>query len=304
LPAKYSVLALYTTIYPGVERYVAEWYRSVCVQTDKEFQLWIGLDQLNRDFVRGLLGADVEANWVEAPCGATPAQIRQLALAQIVDNSSEVVLVDSDDLLHPARVAAARSALQSSELAGCALQLVDQQGTDLESTFNLPPHLQPEDVLPRNNVFGFSNSAFRAELLRRTLPIPANAVLVDWFIATRAWLLGAKLGFDREPRMDYRQHPRNMALVRPPFSPDQVRHATALVCQHFRLLLAQPRRDFDSDRYTELKKVAAQVEEFSQRVIPNSASLANYVNAFNALEAPQIWWSCVAHPALSHLWGK
>lgn len=283
---------------------MAEWHRSVCEQTDRQFQLWIGLDQLKRNSVQRLLGAGVKANWVDGFSGASPAQIRQMALAKIVETASEVVLVDSDDLLHPTRVAAARSALQTSELVGCALRLVNQRGKDLKTTFCLPPLLQPEDVLPRNNVFGFSNSAFRAGLLRRCLPIPANAVLVDWFIATRAWLLGAKLGFDGEPRMDYRQHPGNMALVRLPFSPDQVSSATALVCQHFRLLLGEPMQDFVPDRYIELERVAREVEEFNQCVIPDPIRLANYVKAFNEMAAPQIWWSCVAHPALSHLWRK
>jgi hypothetical protein len=225
-----------------------------------------------------------------------------MALAKIVETASEVILVDSDDLLHPTRVAAARSALQNSDLAGCALRLVDQRGKDLDTTFGLPAHLQLENILPRNNVFGFSNSAFRSDLLKRCLPIPANAVLVDWFIATHAWLLGAKLGFDDEPRMDYRQHPKNMALVRLPFSPDQVSRATALVCQHFRLMLGESMQDFIPDRYIELERIASEVEKFNQRIIPDPTRLANYVNAFNAMAAPQIWWSCVAHPALSHLW--
>jgi hypothetical protein len=212
--------------------------------------------------------------------------------------------VDSDDLLHPTRVEAARAALHSSDLVGCALRLVDQDGNDLKMVFGLPAHLQPDSVLPRNNVFGFSNSAFRAEVLRRCLPIPAKAVLVDWFIATRAWVLGAKLGFDDEPRMDYRQHANNMALVRPPFSPDQVSYASALVYEHFRLFLGESAQDYIPDRYAELERVAREVEEFNQCIIPNPFRLANYVKAFNAMDTPQIWWSCVAHPALSYLWRK
>ena len=302
MPGIGAALAVYTTIYPGVEPYVAEWYRSLCEQTDTDFQLWIGLDGINKDSVEKLVGRSVEAKCVEGTRGATPAQIRQEALAQIVDCSSLVVLVDSDDVLHPTRVAAARSTLVTSELAGCALRFIDQQGRNLESTFNLPPGLRPEDVFPRNNVFGFSNSAYRADLLKRTLPIPVNAVLVDWFIATRAWLQGAKLSFDREPRMDYRQHPKNMALVRLPFSPDQVAAATALVCRHFQLLLAQPARDFVPDRYIEFQKVAGEVGEFSRRVIPDPVRLAEYVEAFNSMAAPLVWWSCVAHPDLNHFW--
>lgn len=297
-----GTLAVYTTIYPGVETYLLDWYRSLRRQTDQEFQLWIGLDKLTSESVQNMLGSDLTSNWVTAPSGATPAQIRQEALARIVETCSGVVLVDSDDLLHASRVAAARAALQDSELAGCALCLVDQRGQNLGLTFDLPPHFGPEDVFPRNNVFGFSNSAFRSDLLRRCLPIPANVVLVDWFLATRAWLLGARLAFDRVPRMDYRQHPANTARVRSPFSRNQVISDTALVRRHFQLLLAEHRRDYVDERYAAVGKVAREVEEFHQRIVLHPAKLDGYVEALNALHPAQLWWSCVAYPALGHMW--
>lgn len=297
-------LAVYTTIYPGVEAYLVDWYCSLRRQTDQDFQLWIGLDTLGSESVRNVLGSDLKPNWVVAPTGATPAQIRQQALAEIVETCSGVVLVDSDDLLHPSRVAAARADLQASELAGCALCLVDQQGRDLGLTFDLPPQLGPEDVFPRNNVFGFSNSAFRSDLLQRCLPIPADAVLVDWLLATRAWLLGARVAFDHVPRMDYRQHSTNTAGARFPFSRDQVISDTALARRHFQLLLAEPRLDSLADRDVALRRVTADVEEFHQHIVLHPARLDRYVQALNALHPPLFWWCCVAYPALGHMWRR
>jgi hypothetical protein len=297
-----GTLAVYTTIYPGVEAYLVDWYRSLRQQTDQEFQLWIGLDKVGSEFVESVLGCDLKANWVTAPSGATPAQIRQQSLGRIVQACSGVVLVDSDDFLHPSRVAAARAALLDSELAGCALCLIDQQGKDLHLTLSLPPQLGPEDVFPRTNVFGFSNSAFRSDLLRRCLPIPADAVLVDWFLATRAWLLGAKLVFDPVPRMDYRQHPANTARVRFPFCQDQVVSDTALVRRHFQLLLAEPTSDYAAERFDALRRMTREVEEFHRNVVLNPAKLDGYVDALNTLQPAPLWWSCVAYPALRQMW--
>ena len=260
------------------------------------------MDKLGSESVQKLIGCDPDANWVIAPSGATPAQIRQEALARIVETCSGVVLVDSDDLLHPSRVAAARTALQRSDLAGCALRLVDQHGKSLDLTFDLPSQLEPEGVFPRNNIFGFSNSAYRSSLLKRCLPIPADAVLVDWYLATRAWLLGAKLAFDHVPRMDYRQHAANTARVRSPFSRDQVISDTGLVRRHFELVLADPAGEFMADRYAALKRVAKNIEEFYCQVVLRPAQLDRYVEAVNALQPPPLWWSCVAYPALAHMW--
>ncbi len=296
-------LAVYTTVYPGVEPYLKDWHESLRRQTDQDFELWIGLDAVGRDTIQSILGEKLEANWVAAPPGATPAQVRQQVLARIVATCAGVILVDSDDMLHPTRVEAARAQLSMCELGACGLRLVDRAGNSLGQNFELPAGLKPEDVFPRNNVFGFSNSAFRCDLLRKCLPIPAAETLVDWFLATRAWLHGAKLCFDSEPRMDYRQHSANTARVRFPVTPGQVASDTALVMRHFQFLLAEPRRDFVSERAEALSRAAADTEKFQTRVVNHSERLETYVKALNALRPPAIWWSCVAHPALSNMWG-
>jgi hypothetical protein len=298
-------LAVYTTIYPGVEPYLQDWYRSLCGQADRDFALWIGLDSLEPGAVQKLLGADLKPHWVVSPSGATAAQIRQQALQQIVENvesTDAVVLVDSDDVLHFSRTAAARAELEASELVGCALRVVDLQGRSLGFRFGLPPRVSADSIFPRNNVYGFSNSAYRSELLRRCLPIPAEAVLVDWFLATRAWLLGAKLGFDPVARMDYRQHPANTARVRYPVSCEQVASDTALVLQHFQLLSAAPLPGTIAEREEELRQTKLEIEDFQRQVVEHPAQLEQYVAALNALRPPRLWWTSVANPALDHMW--
>lgn len=295
-------LAVYTTIYPAAEAYLVDWFHSLRHQTDQNFELWIGLDMLGQEQVQQILGGRVNAHWIVAPSGATVAQVRQHALARIVETCSAVVLVDSDDLLDPTRVGAARASLEESELSGCALCLIDQYGNDLGVAFDLPYGLQPDSVLPRNNLFGFSNSAFRTDLLRRCLPIPSGVVLVDWFLATRAWLFGAKLGFDHVSRMAYRQHPRNTARVRCPFSPDQVLSDTALVRQHFQLLLAQPMQDSRPDRAAAVQRVSADIETFHEQIVSDARRLNDYVQALNDLHPDPLWWASVANPALENMW--
>ncbi|MBA2678179.1 MAG: hypothetical protein H0U76_07290 [Ktedonobacteraceae bacterium] len=295
-------IALYTTIYRGVESFLPDWYRSVRAQSDHGYQLWIGLDGIDPETAERMIGTKVDATWILSKPNDSPAQIRQRALARITDICEAVVLVDSDDILHGSRVAAARAFLNVSELSGCALRLVDQKGYDLRQTFDLPPGANPEKVLPRHNVFGLSNSAYRSDLLRRCLPIPAEVVLVDWFLATRAWLMGAKLAFDPVIRMDYRQHGTNMARVRGPFTEQQVIQDTGMVRQHFRTFREGSTKSYLPERFAELVRTADDVDLFYQRVTLDSARLTHYVAAFNALALPPLWWSCVAHPSLNKFW--
>ena len=234
--------------------------------------------------------------------GNTPALIRQRSLAQIVEDFDAVVLVDSDDILHPTRVAAARAALQTSELAACALRLVDQNRHDLRTTLTLPEQTAPDDILPRNNVFGFSNSAYRSELLRRCLPIPAGVALVDWFLATKAWLMGARLAFDPVVRMDYRQHGANMAPIRFPFDANQVIRDTKKVLEHYRLLQTSRIENVLPDRWAQVQEAAADVQLFSEQVASQPNKLEDYVRNLNSLEPEVVWWWDVAQPALQWMW--
>jgi len=295
-------VAVYTTIYPGVQEYLQDWFRSLVAQTDQDFQLWIGLDGIEPEAVERVISKHLKAIWVRGHDGETPAQIRQQALTRIVEACDAVVLVDSDDVLRESRVAAARAASEKSDLAGCALRLVDLNGKVLGLTFTLPPESSAEDVLPKNNVFGFSNSTYRSELLRRCLPVPPGVVLVDWFLATKAWLMGAELAFDPVVRMDYRQHGTNMARVRYPVSVEQVVKDTDLVRRHFQLIMGVHSRNFLPERKSRIKAAACEVERFHDCIIQRPTQLEGYVKALNILNPAPLWWSSVAHPALESMW--
>lgn len=301
--ARGNKLGVYTTVYPAVLKYLPDWYRSVRAQTDTDFELWIGLDALTQAEVEQVLGEPISARWIIASGPSTPASIRNLALQQMTSSGCDVVLVDSDDILHPSRVAAAREALRTSDLAGCALEIVDGDGQPLGAEFNLDPAFLPSHVLPRNNVFGFSNSAYRCELLERALPVPTDAVLVDWYIATRAWLFGAELSFDRKIRMKYRQYDSNTARVRMPFWPDQILSDSALVRRHFQLVLASSGHGhFLPGRWTHFLSVARDIEQFERYIKQSPENLKTYLDSLNRAVKQPIWWTSVAYSPLSHMW--
>jgi len=297
-----ATLALYTTIYPGVARYLADWYASVRRQTDQDFQVWVGLDEVGVESAREAMGGDPDAVWVPGREGDSPATIRQRALARIVERHDAVVLVDSDDVMHATRVATARAMLRAYDMVGCALGLIDERGSSMDMTFTLPPNMAPEDVFPRTNAFGLSNTAIRSDVLRRCLPIPAAVALVDWFISTRAWLFEARLWFGVRVEMDYRQHRANMARVLAPFPEQQVIQDTERVRQHFGLLRASHLETAVPDRLAELERAAADVELFHERVVLRPALLKRYVEGLNELRTTPLWWTWVANPLLRHLW--
>lgn len=295
-------LALVTAVYPGVETFLGAWHRSVLAQEDGDVDLWIACDGIDPAHVVEVLGVDPGAHWVRASPGDTPAQVRQRVLERVVERYDAVVLVDSDDLLHPSRVAAARRRLATSDLSACALRLVDERGHDLGATLVLPTGAAPDDVLPRTNIYGLSNSAYRCELLRRCLPIPAAARAVDWFLATRAWLSRARLDVDPVARMDYRQHGANMTCVLPPFDAAQLRRDTPMVAAHVAQLISATGERPDTARLAALVAMAADIEAFSRRVVGDDERLERYLRRLSDLAPAPLWWVHVAHPALRALW--
>jgi hypothetical protein len=297
-----SAVALYTAVYPGSVPFLDAWYASVQAQVDRNFDLWMSLDGLTEVAVAAQVGSRPAATFVVAEPGYTPAQVRQQALARIADRYEAVVLVDSDDVLHPDRVAAARAWLEGADVAACGLRLVDEAGRPLGVSLATPGEGKAEVVLPRTNAFGLSNSAYRSGVLRACLPIPAAAALVDWYLITMAWLHGARLAFDPTPRMDYRQHGANMARIRGPFTADRVRADTALVREHFRLVLDGLPAGGLPARATQVREAAADVAAFEQRVVEDATALSRYVQELNAAPPPLTWWASVAHPPLRSQW--
>ncbi|HEX7579047.1 MAG TPA: hypothetical protein VF580_03540 [Thermoanaerobaculia bacterium] len=294
-------LVVYTTWYPGVEPYLDAWGSSVREQTDLSFRLVVGVDGITPGEWVSRLGLDSRTRWVMAPAGASPARVRQTALESVVEDADEVVLVDSDDILEPSRVAAAREGLAKSDVVGCALKLADETGAELGGTFGPAAESDAAADLPHHNVFGLSNSAYRVATLRSCLPIPDGCALVDWLLATRAWAFGARLAFDSTPRMVYRQGVSSATRVSPPFSGRHVLAATDLVLGHYHVALENPPA-LPAAPTAALVAARDRAERFRQVISDSPETLGRYVAALNELPPRLVWWWAVANPELEHLW--
>ncbi len=293
---------VYTTVHQAVMPYLREWADSVAVQTVSDFDVWVAIDGVSVDDVKAEIDALPHASLNVAPEGSTPAQVREWAFAILSAEYDRVVLVDADDVLLGSRVEAAVSDLAVADVSVCALRLIGEQGQDLGRDFCvLPSDTDPSDILPRWNMVGGSNSAFRAPLLARCLPLPAHCVAVDWYLATAAWAMDARFILDGAVRMKYRQYADNTAKVVAPFSADTVRAATRLVMEHHEMVLGTPGL-LGSDRRRAVEHAAAEVRRFAAAVLDDEDRLEAYVRSLNGMSSPDIWWTIVAHPDLEALW--
>ncbi|MCB1828449.1 MAG: hypothetical protein KDH94_08465, partial [Coxiellaceae bacterium] len=215
-------LALYTTIYPGVEAYFQDWKNTVLSQTDKGFDLWVGVDGFEKSDAEALLAGLPNYQLVFNDVSHSKAAIRRKSLKKIAAAYDGVVLVDSDDRLLPTRISSAREYLKQYDVVGCPMALVNESGVEMGQTFGLKRRFSADQDILYANRFGLSNTAYRCDLLDRCLSMPDEAELFDWYLATVAWLHDAKIIFDHDIQMQYRQYDNNTTQVLGPFSSENI----------------------------------------------------------------------------------
>jgi glycosyltransferase involved in cell wall biosynthesis len=296
-----EALAVYTTVYPASERFFGACLESLAGQTDQDFDLWVGVDAVPPERLEQVRDGRRPPTYVTGNAGASPASIRARAWEQMVDEYDAIVLIDSDDVAEPSRVAAARAALARCDVVACALTLMDERGADLGHVFGAPEDADLASLLAHHNVFGLSNTAYRADVLRDCLPLPADCRLIDWLLATQAWASGARLELDPSPRMRYRQYPANTTRVFGPFAAEDVLGATALVLEHYRFALATPAVTASPVRAV-LLRAQARAVRFHRAITSSQDVMRAYLEQLNRIPAAPVWWWSVAHPVAENLW--
>lgn len=296
-------VAVFSTVYPEGTQFLPDWYNSILAQTDSNFDVWIGCDRICVSDAEKAMGGILPATWIFKEEDESAIHLRERMVREIVKDYSMVVFVDSDDILMPTRVEAAKEALQSNDFYGCSMKLIDEGGISLDRNFHPPEKYDVSELIVRNNIFGLSNTAYRTDVLKKCLPFPDNCILLDWFIATKALNHSASPYFDKEVRMLYRQHLINTARVLPPFSREQILLSTKRVLDHYSCVLG-----FIPNLSLQFKEkiilAQAEVAEFNISVLESEELLQLYVNKLNDLATDHIWWSCVANPQLEDLWKK
>jgi hypothetical protein len=296
-------LALYTTVYPGAEEFLPAWYASVCAQTDRDFDLWIGADQFSQSQFFHTVGHKFGAHWVAPPQPGTPVAVRQAGIDAILGSEHRyegIVFIDCDDVMYPTRIETARAQLRTNDAAACAMEIVNRDGGLRNSVFRLPVGAILPDLLARMNAFGMSNTAYRTDLLRQIPATDPHGRLMDWYLATVCWIRGGRLAFDNSPGIQYRQYAENVARVLPPFTPADISRGIDLVLSHYNVVLSRVPNIPVTIKHT-LESALAKVQVFRRAVeVPDVC--AQYVDRLNRLQPSYLWWEWIAHPSLEELW--
>lgn len=284
-------VAVFSPIFPNALPFLPQFFRSLTDQTFTDFKLWLALDRLSVDEVAEYVPPGLRVQWVPAEAHDNPARLRKRTWSSMVSLHDAIVMIDSDDIAHPERVESAAESLESSEVNACALRIVDKYDAPVGAVLSLPQGAEILENVHHWNVFGLSNTAYRAEALDPLIQFPDGIGIIDWHLLARAVRLELSLSFTTLPLLDYRQYAANTARILPPLPLDYVRRATGFVRTHLNgLLQTVPSGNFAEGAAARLLEVEA-FADADDAAIRRSLSrhLPSSQNCY-------LWWEYVAPP--------
>lgn len=228
-------------VYNG-ERFLTEQVASVLAQTGVHVHI-LCRDDGSRDASRALLHElqlrhSAQMTVIDDELGNLGAsgnfsRLMQLALDMHfgpLGQARYIALSDQDDVWHPEKLGTAMATMQQLErehpgkpaLVHSDLRLVTEEGQEIAPSMARYQGLRTElsgfsAQLLSNTLTGCTSLMNRA-LLEKGLPVPAEAIMHDWWLSLVASALGTRRYLD-QPLIDYRQHASNAIGAKPQDKP-------------------------------------------------------------------------------------
>lgn len=195
--------------------------------------------------------------------------LMRVAASEAVSHSGSppyIALADQDDIWHADKLQLGLAAMLVAEsgdtetpvLVHSDLQVVDAVGKPIAASFISYQGLRPARAslsaqLLSNTLTGCT-AMMNPALLRRALPVPAAAVMHDWWLSLVASAFGRRVYLDR-PLVDYRQHDSNTIGARS--------HTRAALSRDLARELLKTRQSAENQQA--FADIAAQTTAFIQR---------------------------------------
>jgi len=201
---------LMVVIYPGIEKYLRDYFSSISKQTYKSFDVLILNDGLDLECL------DIASSNIllHMPPGLTPSEIRFEGIKYAIEHSySHLIFSDADDFFTEDRIELSVLSLTNYNFVYNNIVPVDEtgkasaDGKDLVNMF--PDQISNFEEVLDYNLFGMSNTSISIEGIN-DIYIPRDIIAVDWWIYTLLLLNGAVGKYVEGPKTYYRQTDDNL----------------------------------------------------------------------------------------------
>jgi len=209
---KKSNTVILTTIYPASERYLDQFFNSLVNQSTKDFDVLVLNDGVKDFDIYRLRYTILNLVEINVSGSGSFVKIRELGINTIRRLGYHYIIFgDSDDYFSENRVEKVRVSLGTNHIVVNELTLVSDRikVRDFLKT-NLINLNALTDHIINSNIFGFSNTALRVDILKEPVNFGDNLLAGDWyFFSTILLHFEYKIEFLDDVQTFYRQHENN-----------------------------------------------------------------------------------------------
>lgn len=229
--------AVFSVVYPGVEKYFSELLSSLSNQTDKNFTLFLvddGMANLENIIKNSDLNIEV------LKLSGQPASLRKKGIQWMIEkNIQEIIFIDSDDYAQKNRVEVSRKMLENYDIAVNELLLcgkeIDVPFGLIGGRFNNKQMIKRRDIVGAN-FMGLTNTSMRVGSITKDMElIPDDIIAFDWALFAMSIHAGARTIFTSDTKTFYRQHLNNTASVQS-YSLGQILKGVKVKKEHYQLM--------------------------------------------------------------------
>ena len=205
-------VAVLGVVFPKVKRFLGDYFRSLEKQAFKDFDVVIINDGI-KDFAKLARGYDL--NIIEIRGGRGIAKNRELGINLVKKKGYKyLVFTDADDFFAKNRIKESLRLLKNCDIVVNDLTTVNIKGRIIKKSY-ISNRINNNAVIDYafirdKNIFGFSNTAIRANCIRKKITLDKNLVAVDWYLFSRLLKQGRKAVFTNKTSTFYRLYGGNL----------------------------------------------------------------------------------------------
>ncbi len=192
--------------------------------------------------------------------GGPAAVRRQMLTVAAALGTTAIACYDMDDVPLEYGLQRHRQTLKKGDIAFGDMELIDEDGNSLNRNFfagaDVPDRLENPTGLLRRNFLGFTNTAFRTDLVHRAAPhIPDDIVAADWWFFTVLAGQGYRAVKTAGPVVAYRSHRDSMLGGLPSTDGADILRRCAVIRNHYAHLSDLPGVQQEDQRVSVLQDV-------------------------------------------------
>ena len=283
-------IGVFTVVYPGAERFLDAYFRSLSVQTRKDFDVFLVNDGM--EGLDGFVQKYNDLSILTMELHGSPVKVRERGLNAIAQSGYEdIVFGDADDYFDDRRAERVTGYLRSHPVVFNELNIVDSLSNPIESKY-LSRRLTPSscigaDDLADKNVLGFSNTAVKGRLLNGRANFAEDLIALDWYFFTSLLARGVQALFTDDTSTYYRRHDSNVASFTD-MGEGNILNGVKVKVAHYRAMALQ------GGRYTRLWD---EYETLEKRLESDSSFERLYVRKVcDNMPENALWWEMIRTP--------